>query len=645
MNKILDGASEKRKWLKGPPPLQGRIEYQGTGSSEYGIYVKDYFINDQGKVNYNKVYIGKVINKARGLYHNKKLGGCFTFSLENGFAIAEEPGALYSAIAEPEVSLEFGDVWMFDQLCKQLGLDKVLESVNPACGDTLKALVAHRLLNNDDACCLAQVWYEGSYARVLYPAARLESPRISEFHAYIGKDENYIKFFTHYLEIITKNKIINDKISVPILIDSTGLTNRIKTYLTAINNHHGKISEEMRLIYIVDKDSKLPIYFRAVPGNIIDNSTLITTLNVLESFGIKISLIIMDAGYCSEQNVVQLTNNNIPFLTRMTQNRKEYKILMNEHSIDMQRKEFLFRYNNRFLYGKKIPIKIFNNELFAYIMLDLNENNSDLNKCFSHYFDTGDGYDKLDDVMFKAGKFALLSSINCNVDEILPLYYTRQAIEQVFDIGKTYTGFLPLRGHTEETLKGIMLISFIATTLYSCLSNKLADSKYSPHGSMKILRNAHIKVQESRTLMNELTKQQKDIFSILNIECPFSILERGNLLQRSPLQSPGEKKKRGRPAGKPKEQKTASCEGNDAGSSLKGKRGRPKGSKNKPKFSNEGDETNPNYDTGVKRQRGRPKGSKNKPKFSNETDETNPNYDTGVKRRRGRPKGSKNKAR
>jgi hypothetical protein len=35
--------------------------------------------------------------------------------------------------------------------------------------------------------------------------------------------------------------------------------------------------------------------------------------------------------------------------------------------------------------------------------------------------------------------------------EILPLYYTRQQIEQIFDIGKNYADLLPLRVQSEDT--------------------------------------------------------------------------------------------------------------------------------------------------------------------------------------------------
>jgi hypothetical protein len=59
-----------------------------------------------------------------------------------------------------------------------------------------------------------------------------------------------------------------------ILIDSSGLPNSIHFPLTARNVHNGKVSNEIRLIFVVQRSTGLPLYYRAVPGNIVDVSTL-----------------------------------------------------------------------------------------------------------------------------------------------------------------------------------------------------------------------------------------------------------------------------------------------------------------------------------------------------------------------------------
>ncbi|MDR2198799.1 MAG: hypothetical protein LBR53_04985 [Deltaproteobacteria bacterium] len=291
MSEILSHLSEKHNWLfRPPPPLPGRVEYMGRGDARYGVYVKDYFFN-KGKVNYNKVYLGKVVNEAKCLFYKKKLGGYFTFSLEKGFARLDDPDHAYALKAEPEVSLEFGDAWLCDQLLRRLGLDKVIASVFPEAEDAIKTLVAFRLLNNSDFFLDAEKWRESSYARILYPQARLDPHRISEIHARLGREENYVKFLTSYLEIITKNTSVYGKTSAPILIDSARRVNSVNPRSSPYDKPQREISREMRLIYIVDKDTKLPIYLIIISENILDDKNLITILNTLDCHGVKVESI------------------------------------------------------------------------------------------------------------------------------------------------------------------------------------------------------------------------------------------------------------------------------------------------------------------------------------------------------------------
>jgi transposase len=124
------------------------------------------------------------------------------------------------------------------------------------------------------------------------------------------------------------------------------LPNDVHTFLTAPNNHDGVTSNEIRLIYVVDKITKLPIYFRYVSGNIIDNSTLITTINSLYAHDINVELIIMDAVFSSKNNILELLSTGISFITRMCRNKKEYKDLIDTHGSDLKQENNVVIYND-----------------------------------------------------------------------------------------------------------------------------------------------------------------------------------------------------------------------------------------------------------------------------------------------------------
>jgi hypothetical protein len=599
-------------------PLPGFIHIDEKDSGSYAVYCKSTIVKN-GKVYHEREYLGKVIDKEKGLFYNRQRG-YFTFNLNDGYG---EPNALdISAYSIPQnLVLHFGDVWMADQILKQIGLDKILDNLIPNAANTVKSLVAFRLLDSNgyDG---AEEWYRTSYARVLYPGAIVTSSMTSKYIAKLGQEDICRAFFDSYLSLITQDKKISqdgsasEKISFPILIDSTGIPNDIKSYFTAISNHNGVISNEIRLIYVVDKNTKLPIYFRFVPGNIIDNSTFTTTINTLKAYGINIDLVIMDAGYSSSENLSQLLSTNISFITRMTKNRKEYKELIKNYGQDLQCGENAISFGDRTLYGKKIQITLFTKKLYAYVMLDSQQKVDDEKYIFNKYKDDPDRITKIDSKLESMGKFIILSSNDHDIKDILPLYYNRQTIEQVFDISKNFADLIPIRAHHDETINGRLLLSFIATIIYIQASQKLSDYNLCTNKVLFHMHNLKIKIYESVSLLEELTKIQKEIFTQLNLDCPYPE-EKGNLLQKESflvnLKSELNRG-RGRPKGSKNKKKSGVKSSHNSGSEvkLKGKRGRPKGSKNRIKTAEQSKSLPDEFTGKASKGRGRPKGSKNK---------------------------------
>jgi hypothetical protein len=82
------------------------------------------------------------------------------------------------------------------------------------------------------------------------------------------------------------------------------LSNGIKkNHLTTTNNQNGLINNESRLTYILDKMTKLPIYFRTTDDNIINNYTFIPIFNLLMAYNAEVEVTIINAGYSSLKNL------------------------------------------------------------------------------------------------------------------------------------------------------------------------------------------------------------------------------------------------------------------------------------------------------------------------------------------------------
>lgn len=197
----------------------------------------------------------------------------------------------------PKLILNFGDAFLVDEFIKQSGLDKVLATLEVNT-DTLRSMILYyltRALPNSHA----QDWWEGSCARILYPNAKLDGQGISEFLRDLGDEYTQRTFFKAYFPYC----ISLHKGKSNVAIDSTGLPNSIHFPLTAISNHNGEVTGEVRLIYVVHAFTGLPIYFRYIAGNMVDVTTLVRTLRELKACGIDTDWALLDAGCYSEENV------------------------------------------------------------------------------------------------------------------------------------------------------------------------------------------------------------------------------------------------------------------------------------------------------------------------------------------------------
>ena len=135
-----------------------------------------------------------------------------------------------------------------------------------------------------------------------------------------------------------------------------------------------------------------------------------------------------------------------------------------------------------------------------------------------------------DKQMSKLGVFMIISSEDIKTEEILPLYYTRQQIEQVFDIGKNNADLLPLRVQNEDTFRGHLMITFLATVILQKLQRDIIaksrkKDKINPEGALMALRSQKCKVYTDEIVPQEAVKNINDVYKIFKIDCPTAILK------------------------------------------------------------------------------------------------------------------------
>ena len=490
-----------------------------------------------GKVNIDQISLGRVIDKEKHIFHNRKRG-FFSYDVETDSYCEVDSSAmpvLKRKNSKEKAILSFGDAWFLDWFIKEINLYDAIGELKYGNSDSIRAMVMFYVLSNM-ANCYAEEWLESSYARVLYHKANLSSQRVSDLLEAIGEEKSYRAFFNRYfMDVVNKADAGED-----ILIDSTGLPNSIHFPLTAISNHNGKISNEVRLIYVVQRESNLPLYFRYIPGNVIDVSTLSRTIKELKAYNIDTRFAILDAGYLTEANTKELYENDISFISRLPEKTNLYNALVSELSHALEDEKNLVEFNGRYVYlmkarvllngsGSRIlsddekPAPEEGNIAYAYFGRDIEMQNIESAKIFDNAKKHGYTTRELHRIRMKKGLFALYSSRPIKVSDILSKYYARQQIEQVFDICKNNTKMLPLRTQTEETFRGHLVLAFIASVIVKVLQEKLKNTKMNPKGVFFSLNNQRCKLFDSKVITSEFTKKSNDVLKFFKLTCPVEI--------------------------------------------------------------------------------------------------------------------------
>lgn len=479
---------------------------------------------DKGKVKTRRIEnLGRVIDKDNGIFCQK--GVMYQFTVEAGRSPLSDTFQTESIVPESEkLILDFGDSWFLEEYLSRQPFYPSIVNALPDEKDTLLALIFYRLLTNRSASCHAKIWYEGNYSYLAFPRANLTSQNISRVLRELGREEVQRHFFKEYMSCLYGNDA-----AAGILVDSTGVPNATKMDITQISNHNGEINREVRLIYVLDRSNGMPIYFRYVAGNIVDVSTLITTVSELEQYGICVNHAILDAGYFSERNAQELFKSSIPFMTRLAPNKTLFKEAAANNLDDLMSQKYAYRYGERLVFIKKVPVQVCGYCAFVYLCIDEDMYLMQHKKTILNALDDKREADETDTAIKRLGMFALLVSENIAEDKLLPLYYTRQQVEQVFDISKNYADLLPIRVQTEEAFSGHLLVCFMATAIMQRLQQELLKRRskkaktLNAESILDYLRNQKCKVYKKYAIPQEPRKEVNAIYDIFKVHVPYKI--------------------------------------------------------------------------------------------------------------------------
>ena len=465
------------------------IRYKKFGKQEYAYQIKSYWDPKIKKPRQKTVYLGVVIDKSKKIFEKR-----------------------LSLAKQEKLILDFGDSYFIKEFFEKVKFSKLIEEVFGDKKNFFLSLINYRLCY-PSAMRFSKTWFEGNYAKICYPNTDLSSQRISDFLKLLGDEGLQRRFFKQYIPSYAES-------NEGIIIDATSLPNQIHMPITQWGLSGEEIDKQIRFLLVVDKKNSMPLFFRYFSGNIVDVSTLKNTIKELQKFGIRENYVYMDAGFFSEDNILELYEQKINFLTRLPSMRTIYKELIISEAKDIEGYENAVQYGKRVLFIKQKKINLFGKEAFAYIVLDPERKGRETkNFLLQNINNKENSVIELEYEMSKRGIMILVSSFYLKKDEVVPAYYVRQTAEKLFGFSKDDLNLLPLRIHTEEALRGFLFMQFATLIAFVHIKNKLGKD-HNVEEILLTLRNLKCKVYDDEIIICEPNKQQKEILEKLDILMP-----------------------------------------------------------------------------------------------------------------------------
>jgi hypothetical protein len=458
------------------------------------------------------------------------------------------------ASSVPEVTVTSrvaGPYLLLNTITSSLGIDKLLKKCFPEDFELILSLVYY-IVHKGGALSRSKAWSSSC----LHPFEDvILSQRISELLCRLSEDCRQ-KFLSLWL-----NKIVEDDW---LCYDITSVSSyaRHNEYTNYGYNRDGESLEQINMAMLFGQKSHLPAYYRRLPGNISDVSTLKTTAKSLDFLGAGKMHFVLDRGFYSEKNIDELFKRHHKFTIAIPTGRKWVEKILKKHYGNIASpSNYLITGDDEALYvttefykwgGKhRSWLHIFYNaersandfDRFTRKLISYREDLLSGNKVEQHeeYYERylivketpkrGVKVDFNEEEISKfrkkyCGFFCVLSNKIKDPAETLSNYRNKDVVENCFDDLKNHLDMKRLRVHTSKAMDGRLFLQFLALIYISSIRKKITSDdklKYiTARGTMEEMETL-VRVKYSNRygqVFTETTPLQRRIIDAFGIKLP-----------------------------------------------------------------------------------------------------------------------------
>lgn len=317
---------------------------------------------------------------------------------------------------------------------------------------------------------------------------------------------------------------------------------------------------QINMAMLFGQESRLPVYYKRLPGNITDVSTLSNFLKTMDFLGNEKLHLVLDKGFYSNANVDELFAAHHKFTMGVSLHLKWVQEIVDEFHPDILDLENYRKIGDDVLYvktklykwgtqGKRSYVHLYHNsraaaedrdhfheKLLGYkAELESDNRIKEHETYYQRYFMIKNTPVRGRQVRFNpeavqayrnryAGFFTLFTNDIKDPIAALETYRNKDVVENCFDDLKNQLDMKRLRVHHSSTMDGRLFLQFIALIYISALRKKINSNKSLEHytvreliGEMETLSKITYSSRYG-SIFTESTKMQKEIARIFGID-------------------------------------------------------------------------------------------------------------------------------
>ena len=450
------------------PTEFGAVEIRCFGEGKY--YVYQISSRWDAEKNRPKKVTGKSIGKiteAEGFIPNA-----------NGLRLMKE--MRLTPEAAPVVK-NYGAYEMLQQLSPEIG--EQLRKFFPDIFREIRTVSLLRLVDSVRSAKMIRPVFLDSYMSDICSDIAVSEGAVRQFVSKLGRMQDQLDAFM-------KAQIMP---GTTLLFDGTSIFTRSADSLSekGYNPEHRQ-NPQARILYIFEKDSHRPVFYRVVQGSIVDKTAFLDTVRAA---GCKDCVIIADKGFYSKKNLSALMDAGMRFILPLQDNTVNVEPAFYRNTDD-SKWDGVFSYNKRAVWYRKRASG--NRGNFIYTFRD----DSRKAELVGHFVERADkdygeeGYAPMDVLKeIRMGYFSFCSNLDLPARDIYLNYKQRWDIEQCFDYLKNSVAGSASHAHSDDYFRGWAFLNHISLLYYYGLLNALRNSEldetYSAEDVLKLTKNIY----------------------------------------------------------------------------------------------------------------------------------------------------------